>query len=323
MNLHCPFCDKVNDVRLVEHYQSYEIYECFSCKGQFCDPLDVDATHYKAWYRQDSENAFCYASFFPENPKKLIENYKKTPYIRTALALIQNLKSCKKLLDIGCSQGAFCKIAQDLGFDVYGIDPAEEAPKYALQKLALKNIASGSFQDIPKDWQNFDVITFFEVIEHLNNPREIVKKSYNLLRPGGYLLISTPSNHRLEVVLGRRQRGDFPPHHLTRWRRKTLKSLLIDFGFTNIIIKNTPINRVDIGIIFVPKLLMESGQIKGFPGIFKEKFISKARRWFLLSHFWNLAQSIGDILAFILNAIFPKRGATLILLAQKPLIGKD
>ena len=318
--LRCPICDNNADVTLIEQHREYKIFECPLCKGQISNPLVFDATNYKTWYKEDLYDYIHYEFLVSMTAQEVIDYYRSQPYIKLALTLLKGLNIDGKLLDIGCSQGAFCKLAQELGFEVCGIDPAEEAIKYASQQLNLKNVFVGSSQEIPNHWKDFNIITLLEVIEHLSNPREMVRKSFDLLKPGGYLLLSTPNNNRLGALLNRRLKFDFPPHHLTRWRAHTITLLLKEMGLNNIVVKITPIDRIDIGSICAQNSLEERAQILGLDKVSKRKTVSESKKLFLLSPLWTLAQLMGNVLAWFLNLIFPGGGTTLVVLAQKPFI---
>lgn len=117
-------------------------------------------------------------------------------------------------------------------------------------------------------------------------------------------------------MLGRRNKVDFPPHHLTRWRKSTLDYFLRDAGFTNVRIKNTLIDRLLVGMLIKQDLIYQRSELLGLWTSAKaEGGTSGARR---LRYIWPLAQLLGDVSALILNLFFFNHGATLVALAQKP-----
>ncbi len=175
-NMPCPICKRNSKPKFIEHYQIYKIYGCPLCKGQFSYPLDIDSSIYNELYSKDSTNDISYNSFISLPPERIVGLYKKCPTIKLALKLIKNPESNQKLLDIGCSQGAFCKLTEDLGFEVYGIDPSQDAVNYASSKLGIKNVIAGDFKDIPGNWKDFDIITLFE-----NRIREYPDQWYNFV----------------------------------------------------------------------------------------------------------------------------------------------
>ena len=94
-----------------------------------------------------------------------------------------------RLLDVGCSSGAFLNTAVKLGFPAEGIEPA---PKAAAAALASGlTVRQGFLQDGEYADGQFDAVTLIEVIEHLSQPLELLQEIHRILRPGGILLIGT------------------------------------------------------------------------------------------------------------------------------------
>jgi 2-polyprenyl-3-methyl-5-hydroxy-6-metoxy-1,4-benzoquinol methylase len=98
----------------------------------------------------------------------------------------------KKVLEIGCSIGGAATLLKDKGFTVYASDISE----YAVEKA--KKLSPGIHfltfdvqKEIPLK-HKLDMIVSFEVVEHLKRPQAAIKHIYNALKPGGYVVISTP-----------------------------------------------------------------------------------------------------------------------------------
>ena len=94
-----------------------------------------------------------------------------------------------RLLDVGCSSGAFLNSAVQLGFRAEGVEPAPKAAATA-QAAGLK-VRKGLLHEAGYPDEQFDAITLFEVIEHLQQPQELLRECRRILRPGGILLIGT------------------------------------------------------------------------------------------------------------------------------------
>ena len=156
-----------------------------------------------------------------------------------------------KLLDVGCGRGVFLQIAKARGWDVYGIEFSRIAASEARQKgLEVK---AGTLIQAKYPTSYFDVVTLFNVIEHLQDPLALIKETNRILKNGGILLIRAPNIDWLEfspVILIRKFRrflktitdknyyfsktgilNMFMIQHLYYFSRKTLKSLLEKAGF--------------------------------------------------------------------------------------------
>lgn len=312
----CPICGRAAARLPVEHGRDYVMYRCSYCQGDFAQTaLSID-------YREEYE-----AEGTPfqdvrklrrlSEPEKELREAKLFANFRLALKFLKTFSSDNKLLDVGCGTGVFPKVVEQLGLEVYALDPATEAIECARESFGLKNTVAGTIDDIPPDWRNFNFITCFEVLEHLEQPREAAKKIYQLLAPGGYFIMSVPNRNRLAVKLGRRDDADYPPNHLTRWSKEILSFFLIDIGFTNVTVKIGGISRWDLAAILLPT---------GFDRkIIRKKLNGRLsadqtkREFFLYSLLWRLVQRTGDAAASVLEAMVSKRYAHhLIGFAQKP-----
>jgi 2-polyprenyl-3-methyl-5-hydroxy-6-metoxy-1,4-benzoquinol methylase len=88
---------------------------------------------------------------------------------------------------------------------------------------------------------NFDTVIAAEVIEHLENPREVAREWYRMLKPGGTLLLSTPNNESLRSLIALLIRGHYVafdercyPAHITALLRTDILRILGETGFSDV-----------------------------------------------------------------------------------------
>lgn len=114
-----------------------------------------------------------------------------------------------KILDIGAGIGQFQLFATAAGFDCRGIEPSSLRRQYAAEKTGLE-LSARRVEE--KYWQQnfshyFDVITLWDVIEHVNFPRETLEAAIKLLKPNGVLFLDTPSRdviaYKISLLLSR------------------------------------------------------------------------------------------------------------------------
>ena len=94
-----------------------------------------------------------------------------------------------RLLDVGCSSGAFLTIANKLGFQAEGVEPAPQAAQGACSS-GLK-VHQGFLEDIKFPADTFDIVTMFEVIEHVRDAFSLLNECNRIIKPGGLLMIGT------------------------------------------------------------------------------------------------------------------------------------
>jgi 2-polyprenyl-3-methyl-5-hydroxy-6-metoxy-1,4-benzoquinol methylase len=145
-------------------------------------------------------------------------------------------QTAKRVLDVGCAGGAFPKAATDLGFEAIGVEPSRWLAEQG-RKLYGLDVRSGLLQDQKFEDASFDLVSLWDVIEHLSNPREVMADIRRLLRPRGYLIVNYPDYGSLaRIVLGRK----WPmllSGHLTYFTPATIRSFLENNGFEVVEIK--------------------------------------------------------------------------------------
>jgi len=135
----------------------------------------------------------------------------------------------RRLLDVGCHVGIFVEIAQERGWEAWGVEPsrwaAEEGRKRGL-RIVTGTLAEAAF---PVDF--FDVVTMWDVIEHLPNPKEELQEVWRVLKPGGLVAIHTIN---IESLFARLMGHRWPwlmEMHLYYFSPRTLGAMLEQTGF--------------------------------------------------------------------------------------------
>jgi len=134
-------------------------------------------------------------------------------------------------LDVGCATGNFLKVAQENGWQVLGVEPIGKAAQIARDYYQLE-VITGTLDsaDIPSI--SFDVITMWDVLEHLPSPKQALHRSLELLKPGGLLVFSIPNLISFDRSLfGQYWIGWDAPRHFNLFSEQTLRRLLDTTGF--------------------------------------------------------------------------------------------
>lgn len=149
-----------------------------------------------------------------------------------------------RLLDMGCGLGYFVKKAGSVeGWDAFGCEISKPAADYAREHLNIRNIHCGGAQDPFFDDKRFDIITLWDVLEHIPEPDPLLKRLSLLLKDTGLLLIHTPN---VKIQLAKAKLKKFllgmkpgihylePKDHVNIYSTRILKTLLNRNGFTKI-----------------------------------------------------------------------------------------
>ncbi|MFA4890000.1 MAG: class I SAM-dependent methyltransferase, partial [Candidatus Omnitrophota bacterium] len=151
---------------------------------------------------------------------------------------IEKYSSGKKILDIGCAMGLFLEAAQMRGWDPYGIEVSEYAANIAKDKFGSR-VTIGKLEDTDFPPESFDVVTMFDVIEHMLLPVEPLQRILKILRPQGLLAISTINTESLSCKLMRLAWPHFKSEHANYFSPFNIKLVLDRAGFRILEIKDS------------------------------------------------------------------------------------
>jgi cyclopropane fatty-acyl-phospholipid synthase-like methyltransferase len=135
----------------------------------------------------------------------------------------------RRLLDVGCHIGVFVEIAARHGWDAWGVEPSHWAAMQAQQ--AGLQVVEGTMETAGFDNASFDVITMWDVIEHLEQPSAEVSQAFRLLKPGGMLVAHTMDLDSLFARLMGRRWPWLMEMHLYYFTQRTLATLMEKSGF--------------------------------------------------------------------------------------------
>jgi SAM-dependent methyltransferase len=137
----------------------------------------------------------------------------------------------RSIVDVGCATGVFLDGMRRRGWETFGIEPSEGAANYARQRLGL-NVVTADWEAASKTPNSVDVVTMWDVLEHLEDPRGALQNAALALKPGGLLVLSLPNPDTWELAfLGPYWTGWDLPRHLHLLTRDVLKRLLQESGF--------------------------------------------------------------------------------------------
>src|SRR6266852_7671690 len=173
----CPACNEGSREAAIERYGRYELFGCGACGLQFWEPREMpDARWYEQMYGGRDEN------LLPLEPG---HKY----FLADPLAPLGG-----ELLDIGCGTGNFLAAARNAGYGVTGIELDRNAARFAKERLDLQRVFPLTILAFAEQHaeEQFDVVTFFEVLEHQAAPLGFLQKVKMLLKARGLIALSVP-----------------------------------------------------------------------------------------------------------------------------------
>jgi len=152
---------------------------------------------------------------------------------RNSMAALERLKmhrSPGKLLDFGCGWGFFLDICRDFGWDPHGIEPLPGHSLYARSKLKINVLTDTMRAELfPNNF--FDVVTSFQVFEHLPDPGMVLEYLNNFQKPGGIIMIEIPNINTWGVRVFGKNHRHFNPDHINFFSESTITKLLKTHGY--------------------------------------------------------------------------------------------
>lgn len=141
-------------------------------------------------------------------------------------------KKSGRLLDLGAATGSFLDVMRHYGdWELYGVELNDVAAEWARDRLGLK-MFTGELAQASYPHNFFDVVTLWDVLEHLHDPRATLIEIGRILKPKGLLVLQVPNLDSLEArFFGRFWVGWDPPRHLYIFSLQILESLLEKIGF--------------------------------------------------------------------------------------------
>ncbi|HET8923505.1 MAG TPA: class I SAM-dependent methyltransferase [Candidatus Acidoferrum sp.] len=218
----CPACSEPGGESAIERYGKYELFDCATCGMHFWEPREMPDAQ---WYEQ----------MYGGRDKKLLPLEPGHKYfLADSLA-----PPGGSLLDIGCGTGNFLAAAGNAGYQVTGTELDRNAAVFAKERLGLQRVLPLTISEFAGqcEGEKFDVVTFFEVLEHQAEPAEFLQKVKACLKTQGTIAMSVPNRERWLTgpdVL------DYPPNHFLRWNAAALKLFLAAQGFDILSMREQP-----------------------------------------------------------------------------------
>lgn len=213
----CPVC---GHAEAAEHLRKGELrlVHCDFCGMIYANPVPSE---YASGQYYDQVAADYYLS-----PAKLESDYADVRFERE-LRLFR--KHCPRgaVLDVGCSSGAFLYQLNKRfpgNYELTGTDASGPALDYAAARGMT--VVRGDLPEADFGGKSFEAVTFWAVLEHLNDPKVFLEKAWRLLKPQGLCFLLVPNMRSLAVrLLGSRYRYIYP-QHLNYFSRRTLGQLI-------------------------------------------------------------------------------------------------
>jgi len=229
----CQVCGSEDHRTLFEEHP-YRVRRCQECSLVFVTPR-WDDTHIQRVYdadywNSDSPKTIGYADYAGE-----AELYLKT-YRRRLRLVKEQVTPGGRILDVGCAAGYFLRVMRDAGYEVYGVELSHAIAQHAIDHLGADRVHVGTLEEASGapgfEPGSFDLVTLWDVIEHVPDPQALLRQAAAMLVPSGNLIIETQNvDSRFAGLLGRRWHHYKHEEHIYHFSPSTMPRLLEQGGF--------------------------------------------------------------------------------------------
>lgn len=199
-----------------------------------------------------------------------------------------------KLLDVGCGGGVFMERMRDFGWDVCGLELAADVAQRVERRTGITvHIGTLPHHNLKPD--SFDAVTLWHVLEHVPNPRQILKSAAELLRPKGLLVIELPNIESWSFAeFGPHWYGLELPRHFQHFSPTTLTAMLPTGAFRNLEIQQ-------IGTRSLIKLSAERAVAAGRTE--HKALLAQGKSFFTRQAAWTEANNQADVIRLVAERI--------------------
>jgi 2-polyprenyl-3-methyl-5-hydroxy-6-metoxy-1,4-benzoquinol methylase len=192
----CPFCQE-DGFTPVYDLSTYRVVRCSRCgllyNRDFPESEALGETFSEHYYTEVQREAFAHIA-------NQARGDASRPIYELGLGLVPPAGS-GRLLDIGCAFGAFMELARSRGWSVSGVEISPFSSRYAREERGL-DVFTGDVSSAPLPSGQFDVVTLWDVIEHVRDVRQTLDRARELLKPGGHVIVTTDNFDGLIARLG-------------------------------------------------------------------------------------------------------------------------
>ena len=225
----CCVCGNTNPASFSLKYQkeNFAVVTCNTCSFHFIPPYYRKKIEYTQYKNADVTSAV-----------RAGNNWIKVQRHKLRFKFIQKFIRSGKLFDLGAGWGHFMLAGQELGYDVYGVEIADQPYQYCVNDLKLP-VDHINFFDMDEKKQQFDIITMWDVLEHIDKANDFLVKCSKLTRPGGYLVLQVP---QIDSYFAKKHKDEWKMmglDHVNYFGKKTITQILANNGYEVLRIKSS------------------------------------------------------------------------------------
>ncbi len=237
----CPTCGMV-DARHELDKDHFTLVRCRGCDLVYVNPI-FDETHYRETYGSGDYQGIM-RDLGEASHEYRVQRFGVERVDIMARHVTPGADGTVRYLDAGCSTGFVVEAAQQRGWHARGIDLNPSAIEFGQSRGLSLRVAG--IEDPALSDERYDVVSLFDVLEHLTHPRPILERCRDLLAPDGIVFLYVPNyDSASRLLMGADAHFIWPTHHLNYYTPVTIVDLLARVGFTPELVTTEGLDLVD------------------------------------------------------------------------------
>lgn len=224
----CCVCGNQHPDQFQLKYQKekFAVVTCNVCNLHFIPPYYRKRIEYTQYKNQEVTNAV-----------RAGNNWVKVQRHKLRFKFIKPFVKSGKLFDLGAGWGHFMLAGKELGYDVYGVEISEQPYLYCVNDLKLP-VDHIDFFEMDEE-KKFDLVTMWDVLEHIDKADVFLDKCARLTKPGGYLVLQVP---QIDSYFAKRHKDNWKMmglDHVNYFSKATITKILAAHGYEVVKIKSS------------------------------------------------------------------------------------
>lgn len=226
--IRCIVCGNRDKSRFNKKYfkENCIVVECQNCSFHFIPPYFRKAIDYTAYKSDEAGKEVAKADVWLKIQRNLLR-----------YRLIRKYKKAGNLFDIGCGFGHFLLTGKQLGYNVTGVEMSRANLEYIRNNLDI-DVMGKNFLDVKED-KKYDIMTLWDVLEHIDDADKIIAKVSVMLKPNGYIFIQVPQIDSFFARTLKDKWWEMGLDHVNYFSHKTIKLLFEKYGIEVVRIKSS------------------------------------------------------------------------------------
>lgn len=266
-NIRCIVCQNQDKARFRVRYEKENcpVVECLICSFHFIPPCFRKSVDYSKYKSTDAVKEVAKGDVWLKVQRNLLR-----------YQLIQKYQLSGKIYDVGCGFGHFLLTGKQLGYDVTGVEMSSANVEFIRKEFNIQ-VEENDFLKVHEE-QPYDIMTLWDVLEHIDSADKIIEKVSRMLHPGGYVFIQVPQIDSFFARLLKDKWWAMGLDHVNYFSKKTIRKLLINHRIEIITIKSSLELKNLLLYVILPKLKRKQISEKTWTTVERQKEFNKLTR---------------------------------------------